>query len=544
MRLIDRLRRAFLRWNRLGLAGVMTLPFAVAAFLGFVWLFERGLLWQFAMACVGLAVLVWALRLWLDWRSLAGAQTDPETEGGDGAERVRKGRPGSRPQLAHDPDWSETERAAYVAACARIEKRLKQPFDWEDTAAEALAVVEHVAAEMSGGKRGALDFTVPEALLLIDRVALRYRDFLRSHVPFSDQLSVKALYWLWQRQDTARAAWETGYLAWRGVRMALNPAVGVLREVERAITAGLQGRLGQHVLRDTQVILLEEVAQAAVELYSGRLKFSDAELFEIRLGSELRDQQRLARPDDPVRILVVGQISAGKSTLINALLGDPAAETDMAATTAQLSAHETEFDGTPCRLVDTAGLDGSEQMTKTLAAEMADADLILWVLRASRPSRAPDHALQAAFDARLASQPARRAPPMVLVASAADTLLPDWPYPEHQLPVPAQERLGKAMAAISDDMNGRTPIPVCAEQPAWNIDTVARALGAAMTEALMTQRNRRRLGDGRDGLALRDNLRRAARGARAGAGLLRGAFTARAEEPGKAPDDPGSGKSS
>jgi predicted GTPase len=543
MSLGERLRRAYLRWSRLGAAGLLVLPFAVTSLLGFLWLHDRGMLLYFVLGCVGLAGGIWSGRLGLAWQQRRKARVEALARGetippDDDAEDPA----GLRERLANppiDPEWSERETAIYEAARAAIAERLPAPVDWESLPEHAVAVVEDVAGRMSDGKRGALDFTLPEALLLIDRVALRYREFLRSHVPFSDQFSMRSVHWLWSRQDQARAAWKYGYLAYRGLRLAFNPPVGVLRELERAATAGLQDRLSDQVVRDAQAILLEEVAQAAVDLYSGRLKFSDAELIEIQLGSELRDRLSLARPDDPVRIIVVGQISAGKSTLINALAGDGVAETDLAPTTDRLTAHELVIDEIPCRLVDTMGLDGSAKVQELLAQEISQADMVLWALRANRPGRAVDIGLRDAVMAWYAQDAARRIPPIIPVATAADALLPDWPYTENRLPEAAQAVIGKAVAALRKDFAGplgdRPPIPVCARPPSWNLDTLHNAIAAQLGEALMAQRNRRRL-ESPQGLRFGENLGRAGRGVAKGVKVFGGRLwqAARKYDPGDA----------
>lgn len=523
-----------LRWQRLGVAALLVLPFVISAGLGFLWLYERGLLLWFVMASTVLALTVWGTRAAMALVArralrarLARQHAGPDaadvaagaTDAAGAAPAARRGRPTPPPP---DADWTAPERAAYAAACDAIEARLDKPLPWEAIPDAALEVVERVASHLSNGRRGALDFTLPEALLLTERVAQRYRAFLRSTVPFSDQLSVRSLWWMWQRQDQARVAWQAGYAAYRGLRIALNPPVGVLREIERAATAGLQDRLGSALVRDAQAMLLEEVAQTAVNLYSGRLRFSDAELLAIELGTEARDNALQAQADAPVRIVLVGQLSAGKSSLVNALLGADAAETDAAPSTDRPASHLVEIDGLPCRLIDTPGLDGSPDSQARLLDEMLDADIVLWTLRANRPARAPDHALRAAFDVEMARQPARRRPPVIVVATGADLLMPDWPFAENRLPEAGQRRLGAAMAALGADLGGMVPIPVCSLEPSWNIDTVQGALAAALPEALMTQRNRRRLeARGKEGsLDLGANLQRAGLGLRAGARLL------------------------
>lgn len=505
MRLTERLRAALLRWDRLILALGLALPVLISSTLGFLWLNERGWLLWFALGTAGFYALLRGFALLARWRARRG-----------GGALVPERELASPPP---DPDWSEAERAAYQRARARIAQRVRTPIPWDSFPAEALATVEAVAADMSGGQRSALDFTLPEALLLIDQVALRYRSFLLRNLPYSDRLSVRTMHWLWRKQDAALTAWETGFLAWRGVRLVLNPAVGLVREAERLLSSGLQDSLTDSVRRDAQAILLEEAAQAAVDLYSGRLRFTEAELAARRKAPEVP----LAPEEDALEIVLVGQSGAGKSTLLNALMGEDVAETDAAPSTGMAVAHEWR-EGV--HLIDTPGLDGGNRRLKEIAARMEAADLVLWVHRANRPGRAPDVALAEAFAARMARLPERRPPPVVHVANAADLLLPDWPRPEHHLSAADRARLDAACTAIGTEMARGGPMPpvlaLRAEAPAWNLDPLRAALDAALPEARMVRRNRLRLTGG-EHAGIAGNLRRAGHGL----GALAGAVTRR-----------------
>lgn len=468
------MQASWLRWDRVALALMLALPFVAAMLLGFLWLYERGwLLWYL----LGVIALAGAVRL---GRAVA----------------LRAQRKAPLPPLAlsagqpPSADWSAAERAAYDRARQRIRDGLPAPLGWEALPARALEVVEAVAEDLSGGRRGALSFTAPEALLLVGRLAERYRGLMRQYVPFVDRLPLQALWWAWQRQGMARTAAEGGWMVWRGVRLFVNPAAALMRETERVLTSGLQDRLGAAVTRDLQARLLDEAAMAAIDLYSGRLRFTAAELAQVALPEAGRDAP--GPPEPPLRVLLVGQVSAGKSTLLNLLAGVDAAETDAAPVTDRTAAHEIRLHGVPVRLVDTPGLDGSARRRDAVAAEAAEADLVLWILRADRPDRAPDRAFQAALAARLAREPERRAPPVVPVAAAVDLLMPGWPFPEHRLPQAAQHRLGAALAALAED--GATgAVPVSAEPVVWNLDHLEEAIAAALPEARQVQRQRRRL---------------------------------------------------
>ncbi|ODM41370.1 GTPase family protein [Cereibacter johrii] len=475
MRVPDILRR-LLRWDRLGLVLLLVLPTLTTSALGFLWLRERQLLLPFLAAVAGVGAIFVVVR------SLARLILRP---------RKTDAPPPTLPEIRAEPDWTAQERAAFDTA-RRMIRKAPATSSWPDLPRQALQVVEHVAVTLSDGKRSALDFSVPEALLLADTVIIRYRAILRSHVPFVDQLNVGTAFWAYRHRNVAKALGTWGMRGWRIYRLLSNPPAGMLQELSGFLHSGVSETLSESFQRELRELLLEEVAHAAVQLYSGRMRFSDAELLGMELETSGRDRESLARPDEPVRILVVGQISAGKSTLVNAILRENLTETDMAPTTDRLIAYDVEIAGVPCRLLDTMGLDGSAGVRDRVAAEMMQSDLVLWAVRADRPARAPDAALMQAFQTLCASQPNRRFARIVAIATFADRLVSVRDAPEGWLPPTDRTRLSEAMHAISNELSIPLPRPVCAEEPEWNVDVVTAELEAALGEALMTQRNRRR----------------------------------------------------
>ncbi|ANT60986.1 hypothetical protein AYJ57_11795 [Salipiger sp. CCB-MM3] len=506
MKLTERLRPVLLRWDRFLAVAALALPFVAAMIAGFAWMIEHGWLIEFIVASISLGGLVAAIRLIRIWLRSKGAEDTP------------------RPDQLHariDPSWSEREITAFKAAQGFIAEKTSAALPWADLQPIAQEVVERVAAASGKGERGVLDFTVPEALLLIDRVAVRLRSDIRDKVPFSDSISVGTLLWLWDRRDVALKVKKHGWNAWRVIRAVKSLPTAILREIEGVIAEGHSSFVTSEGTAILQALLLEEVAAAAVELYSGRLKFSDSELLDLGLASSELDRARLAASDMPLRVAVAGQISAGKSSLINALMGSDLAEVDVIPTTDEARTYPTEFDGVETMLLDMPGLDGSAKLASKVAAELARADLIIWTVRANRPAREIDRATIAELRALVSGDPRRRMPPVVVAISCVDELLSVWPVPEGHLDDQAMERVTEVVMAVQSDIADArvtaNTIPVVLTEPDWNVDRLRARIESLLGPALDTQRNRLRI-EGKTSGVLQET-------SRAGRGL-RGALTA------------------
>lgn len=475
-----RLKSFLLRWRVLVPAVAILTPITLGFVLGLFWLREHGLLLAYSIACAAVGLLVYlALKLPI-WVGKNDAKPELSPEDGH--------------HIEADPDWTNSERRAFAAAQAVINARLTNPLPPEEIQSFALEIVTTVANASGRGGKQPLDFTIPEALLLIERVSSRLRSDLRTHISISDRISVKMLLWLWENQSRAKQIYKLSHGAYRVYRLTVGLPVALARELLELVTDGNSKVLTGEMLAVGQRILFEEVAKASTELYSGRLRMSDAEILDSILEDTDLDRKRLAAPDAPIRIAVAGQVSAGKSTLINVLLGREAAETDMPPTTDRVTAHEGEIAGVACTLIDLPGLDGSKTATDATTQEAENCDILVWVLPANRPGRELDRATIDAIKAAFRAMPERRAPPIIGAATFCDKMAGNgWPFPEHEMPLDIRKRIGDAMIAIASEVAIDSPIPIALGAVEWNVDTLRQHIASRIAVGMSVQRNRIRL---------------------------------------------------
>lgn len=481
--IVERLTGALLRWRIILRVVAVGLPFLAGFVLGLLWLRENGLFLEFVVASAALGLVAYIglkMPIWLQ----------PQ-------ETAEDHYPSAEHHVPENPDWSASERAAFAAGLSLIDKALVKPIPVEEMQAFALEIIRAVARASGQSAKSELDFTIPEALLLVERVASRLRGDLKSHISISDRISVGSLLWLWRNQERARKLYGFGHFAYRLFRAGANLPAAVIREMGDAVTSGNKAMLTGELHVVGQRILYEEIAKAATELYSGRLRMSDAELLDSILQDVNIDRARLAAPDAPLRIAIAGQVSAGKSSLVNALLGHDAAETDMPPTTDRQTAYEGEILGMPCHILDLTGLDGSGDAMQATLEEAPRCDIMLWTLSVNRPGREIDRTAIAAIRAHFAELPDRRIPPLIGVATFCDQLAGDgWPYPEHDIPRDIQTRIGDALHSISQELEIDTLVPAALGESEWNVPTIRQTLETHFFEAVNVQRNRVRLARG------------------------------------------------
>ena len=179
----------------------------------------------------------------------------------------------------------------------------------------------------------------------------------------------------------------------------------------RSATEQLEGRLGDQIrkIRDKLIALLAHT-NASIDFPEEGIAPDEGEMLCARLNSvreeiaallATADQGRVLR--EGVRVVIYGATNAGKSSLLNRLLGyDRVIVSDTHGTTRDTIEEAVNLDGVPIRLLDTAGLRASESELESQGIARTEKSLELADLRlhiADRNAPKPAH-----FDSRKLSE--------------------------------------------------------------------------------------------------------------------------------------------
>lgn len=149
-------------------------------------------------------------------------------------------------------------------------------------------------------------------------------------------------------------------------------------------------------LRSDLLNLLADV-EAALDFVDEDIEFVSKRDTLLRLTAALAHLTNLNRQLEgrtvsgrTLRIALVGEPNAGKSSLFNALTGNTALVSDVPGTTRDYLSAPLDLNGVPAELIDTAGWqavsDGIEDQAQRLGREQtAQADVILWCVPVTSP---------------------------------------------------------------------------------------------------------------------------------------------------------------
>src|SRR5262249_37655452 len=202
--------------------------------------------------------------------------------------------------------------------------------------------------------------TVPEILAVIELASHDLAEMVDRYLPGGHLLTVRD----WQRAKKA-ADW---YQRANNVVWAISAVLSPISTATRyaASRVGLSTPLKilqQNLILWFYTAYLQRLGTYLIELYSGRLRVGAQRWRELVLGEKHPKPALEADGEEPpetarsVTLTLMGQVKAGKSSLINALLGERKAQTDVLPMTNLVERYRLSAPGIDSEMVllDTVG---------------------------------------------------------------------------------------------------------------------------------------------------------------------------------------------
>ena len=220
-----------------------------------------------------------------------------------------------------------------------------------------------------------------------------------------------------------------------------------------------------------------------------------------------------------LQIALVGQVKSGKSSLVNALIGQQQAAVDILPLTACINQYTLHPGGTNAQLtlLDTVGYahEGlkADRVEETMRV-VCDSAMSMLVMNACEPAREPDCAFLRTMETWFAEHPERRRPPVLAVLTHIDRLSPslEWspPYDGWMRPKPrrAKEKTIREAVLVTQELLGSRIagiVPACTradETHPYGIDEwvvpalihlLPQAKAKHLVDVLYDERDRHRL---------------------------------------------------
>jgi predicted GTPase len=196
----------------------------------------------------------------------------------------------------------------------------------------------------------------------------------------------------------------------------------------------------------------------------------------------------------------MGQVKAGKSSLINAILGEQRANTHVLPETREVTRYDLRLDDTRLEILDTTGYGHTGPREDQLQATMnaaQQADVLLLVLHARTGARQPDLLMLQSLRKWFDSRPDLKPPPIIAVLTHIDLLAPamEWqpPYPWQQPTRVKEQQIAEAVVAVREQFADFVVgvVPVCVAEgrvygvQEWLLPTVVELLDEARAVAML-----------------------------------------------------------
>lgn len=350
--------------------------------------------------------------------------------------------------------------------------------------------------------------TVLEILAAAQLVSEDLEDWFLRNVPGSHLVTVSQ----WQMLSNAPRWWQIASNAGWVASILINPANIGRYFVSKLAVDPLSKELQGSLLTAFYLLYIRQVGYYLIEMNSGRLRGGAASYRKLmrRMDGTTENMIGSSGETSPditnhqvvdVSIAVIGQVKAGKSSLVNSLLGNQQAVVDVLPATRKVQRYRLHPPDGPdanqtLTLLDTPGYAEAgaspEQFEETLNA-VRHADLVLVVMDAKSPAKQADGKVLDELAAWYRDHPQFKPPPTVGVVSKIDALSPamEWQPPynwERPLRI-KEESIAGAIEYVREMLGSHfdAVVPVCTDRAhdrRWGIDEfLLPAMTALLTEA-------------------------------------------------------------
>lgn len=442
---------------------LVILPWLTLAGLGGFWLWQNQYLIEGFLTLASFYGAATLLNLWLKHRRIE---------------------PFQLPAVQADERWSPAAEAIWVELDKLAEELNPADYPLTDSARLlqlAQQVIRRVARHFRP-KAGQAELDIPlrNILFISEQVSRDMRQLLDERIPFSHLLTIDESLKLWKWKQKL----ERGHFIYRIGRMVFSPATAIPAELsvffQGKVKQYPKGLLEQWLLRT----LVKKIGYYAIALYSGQL--APPKLFEPGQPEPAPELKQ------PLRILVAGQLKAGKSSLINALLGEMRAATHVLPLTDDLTIYKlAQDDSGEVLIFDSPGYgEDSQWFEKEPERALGGFDLVLLVCSATQAGREADALfltdLRNWFDQRLH----RSLPPVLVIVTHIDQLRPlrEW-QPPYDIQEPQSEKarnIREVVETVAETLHIPVVdcIPVSLQTGAdYNIDAIWTALAGKWPES-------------------------------------------------------------
>jgi uncharacterized protein len=393
--------------------------------------------------------------------------------------------------------WTDRDKLAWEKVAEKAKsfekvttEQLENPKHYADL---ALDLAKQVGEIYNPGAPDPFEhLTLPEVLACIELASEDLDELVQKYVPGSHMLRIRDM----KRARKAVGYYKTGMnVYWAGAAI-FDPIQTALRYIaSKAALGSLMDRIQDNIILWFHTAFIHHLGRYLIELNSGRLRVG------AKRYRELLAQHQAPPVDDPaarpapapeavgeaaitvaaqtavgpkaITLVILGSVKAGKSSLVNALLGRNAAQVDRLPVTAGVRYDYALPGGQPVSILDTSGYgqDGPTDEDFAAAVEASrDADLIVLVTQATNPGRQPDVDLLDRLRAWFASKPHLKMPPVVVAVSHIDLLSPkaEWnpPYDWKNGQRPKEQNIRECVSVVKEQMGERVSdiAPVCGRE--------------------------------------------------------------------------------